>query len=72
MRRRMRGLIETEFSSVKILTGSDLSQRKLPFMYARSVNQGPTVWFTAGIHGDEVGGMVVVQEIFRWEIKNYD
>jgi predicted deacylase len=33
-------------------------------MEARSGQPGPTVWLTAGIHGDEVGGVVVVQEIF--------
>ena len=34
-------------------------------MEARSVKRGPKVWLTACIHGDEVGGMVVIQEIFR-------
>lgn len=33
-------------------------------METRSGCPGPTVWLTAGIHGDEVGGIVVVQEIF--------
>lgn len=31
---------------------------------ARSGREGPSVWLTAGVHGDEVGGIVVVQEIF--------
>ena len=33
-------------------------------MEARSGRDGPSVWLTAGIHGDEIGGVVVVQEIF--------
>ena len=54
-----------EFSFIKILTGSDLSNRRLPIMSIKSINPGPIVWLTACVHGDEVGSMVVVQEIFR-------
>ncbi len=54
-----------EFSFIKILTGSDLSNRRLPLMSIKSVNPGPTIWLTACVHGDEVGSMVVVQELFR-------
>jgi hypothetical protein len=49
----------------KILTGSDLSRRRLPFMAAESSRPGPVVWLTACSHGDEVGDMVVIQEIFK-------
>ena len=58
-----------DYSFVKIMTGSDLSSRKLPLMSIKSVNPGPVVWLTACIHGDEVGGMVIIQEIFK-KIKN--
>ena len=54
-----------EYSFLKILTGSDLSQRKLPVMEAKSVNSGPVVWLTACVHGDELGGIVIIQEIFK-------
>jgi predicted deacylase len=48
------------------LTGSDLSRRRIPWMEARSPDgEGPLVWITACCHGDEVGGIVVIQEIFR-------
>lgn len=53
------------YSFVKLLTGSDLSRRRLPFMTLKSENQGPLIWLTACIHGDEVGGMVIIQELFR-------
>lgn len=33
-------------------------------MEARSGRRGPSVWLTAGVHGDEIGGVVVVHEIF--------
>jgi predicted deacylase len=52
-------------SFLKILTGSNLSRRRLPFMAAESDNPGPVVWLTACGHGDEVGGIVVVQETFK-------
>ena len=53
---------ETKYSFVKIMTGSDLSIRRLPMMVTRSPNPGDVVWLTACVHGDEVGGVVVVQE----------
>jgi uncharacterized protein len=34
-------------------------------MTAESGVRGPVIWLTACCHGDEVGGIVVVQEIFR-------
>lgn len=53
------------YSFLKILSGSDLSRRRLPYMRAESPVAGPTLWLTACCHGDEVGGIVVVQEVFR-------
>lgn len=52
-------------SFLNILTGSDLSRRRLPLMSATSPEPGPVLWLTACGHGDEVGGIVVVQEIFK-------
>lgn len=53
------------YSFLKILTGSDLSRRRLAMMKAESSRPGPVVWLTACVHGDEVGGVVVIQEIFK-------
>jgi predicted deacylase len=47
------------------MTGSDLSRRRLPLMAAESPCSGPVVWLTACVHGDEVGGIVVIQELFK-------
>lgn len=52
-------------SFARILTTSDLSVRQLPMLEARSINPGPVVWLTACAHGDEVGGLVIIQEIFK-------
>lgn len=52
-------------SFLKVLTGSELSRHRLPYMVAEAESPGPTIWLTAGCHGDEVGGMVVAQEVFR-------
>ncbi len=42
-----------------------MSRRRLPYMSARSALPGPAVWLTACCHGDEVGGIVIIQEIFK-------
>ncbi|HPW39830.1 MAG TPA: succinylglutamate desuccinylase/aspartoacylase family protein [bacterium] len=49
----------------KIMTGSDLSTRRLAIMSAKSKNPGPVVWLTGCVHGDEVGGIAVIQEVFK-------
>jgi len=53
------------YSFHSILTGSDLARRRLPFMAAESTKSGPVIWLTACGHGDEVGGIVIIQEIFK-------
>ncbi|MFH1738962.1 MAG: M14 family metallopeptidase, partial [bacterium] len=53
------------YAFLPILTGSDLSRRRLPFMAAECLEPGPVVWLTACGHGDEVGGIVVIQDIFK-------
>jgi hypothetical protein len=53
------------YSFLKILSGSDLSRRRLPYMTAVSPQTGPAVWLTACSHGEEVGGIAVVQEVFK-------
>ena len=57
--------VRNHFSFKKIMTGSDLSRRRLPIMCATSDNPGPVVWLTACSHGDEVSGIVVIQEVFK-------
>ena len=57
--------VKIHYSFKKIMTGSDLSRRRLPLMSAVSANPGPLVWLTACGHGDEVTGIVVIQEIFK-------
>lgn len=57
--------VKIKYSFLKILTASDLSRRRLPLMSIESVNSGPTLWLAACIHGDEVSGMVIIQEIFK-------
>uniref|UniRef100_A0A7C4YDG9 Succinylglutamate desuccinylase/Aspartoacylase catalytic domain-containing protein n=1 Tax=candidate division WOR-3 bacterium TaxID=2052148 RepID=A0A7C4YDG9_UNCW3 len=59
-----------KFSFLKIMTSSDLSVRKLPLMEIRSRNEGPVLWLTACSHGEEIGGVVVIQEVFK-KLKKY-
>ena len=56
---------KVRYSFMKILTGSDLSRRRLPFMAVESIHPGPVVWLTGCIHGDEVTGIVTIQEVFK-------
>lgn len=57
--------VKIKYSFLKILTASDLSRRQLPFMSIESANPGPVIWLTACVHGDEVSGIVIIQEIFK-------
>ncbi|MBN1293587.1 MAG: succinylglutamate desuccinylase/aspartoacylase family protein [Candidatus Latescibacteria bacterium] len=57
--------VKISYSFKKIMTGSDLSRRRLPFMSAVSDNPGPVLWLTACGHGDEICGIVIIQEIFK-------
>ncbi|MCF7823133.1 MAG: succinylglutamate desuccinylase/aspartoacylase family protein [Candidatus Marinimicrobia bacterium] len=53
------------YSFVNILSASDLTRRRLPRMSIVSPVPGPTLWLTACGHGDEVSGMVIIQELFK-------
>jgi predicted deacylase len=57
--------ISQHYSSIKILTGSDLSKRRIPMMEMTSEANGPTLWLTGCMHGDEIGGTVVIHEVFK-------
>lgn len=59
-----------KYRFLKILTGSDLSSRKLPLIKFNSIHPGPVIWLLGCMHGDEVGGLVVIQEIFN-RLKKY-
>src|SRR4030042_2622088 len=63
--KRKKGGQKVSYSFLKIMTGSDLSRRRLPFMSVQSANPGPLVWLTGCIHGDEVTGIVTIQEVFK-------
>lgn len=47
------------------MTGHDLSVRRIPVMSVEGPESGPVVILSACIHGDEIGGTVVVHELFR-------
>lgn len=56
---------QIRYSFINVLTGSDLSSRRLALMLAKSKNDGPVVWLTGCVHGEEVGGIAIIQEIFK-------
>lgn len=47
------------------MTGSDLAKRRIPTMDMDSEKPGPLVWFTGCMHGDEIGGTVIIHELFK-------
>jgi len=56
---------QIHYSFINVLTGSDLSSRRLAIMEAKSQQAGPVVWLTGCVHGEEVGGIAIIQEIFK-------
>lgn len=38
---------------------------RLPVIVARGEEDGPTLWITAGVHGDEVTGVAAAQDVFH-------
>lgn len=57
--------IKLHYTLIKVMTGHDLSIRQIPFMEIKSKNNGPAIVLTACMHGEEIGGTVVIQELFK-------
>lgn len=53
------------YSFLNVFTSSDLAARRLALMRAETRVAKPVVWLTGCIHGDEVGGMVVIHQVFK-------
>ncbi|TYB78900.1 succinylglutamate desuccinylase/aspartoacylase family protein [Bizionia myxarmorum] len=51
---------EVDFDVAKLHTASSIN---VPIIIERSKKPGPTVLFTAGIHGDEVNGVEIVRQL---------
>ena len=51
---------ELNFSFAKLHTNTPID---IPVIVERSLYEGPTVLFTAGIHGDEVNGVEIVRQL---------
>ncbi len=62
--------MKPKYSFINVLTGSDLSIRRLALMEIKSTNPGPVIWLTGAVHGDEVGGIIIIQEIVKLLKKN--
>ena len=56
---------EINFSLAKLLTNTHVD---VPIFIERSKIDGPTVLFTAGIHGDEVNGIEIVRQLISKRI----
>lgn len=54
---------------VQLVKGIDNSYRKIPLIEIDSEKEGPVIWLTAAIHGDEVTGTAIVQSIVKKLLK---
>jgi uncharacterized protein len=59
------GSSRINYAFMKMMTGSDLANRRLPVVSCVATSPGPVVWLTACSHGDEVGGMAVIHDLFK-------
>jgi len=59
--------LKTVFRSLRVRTipGTLAEGLRLPYLEATGPIEGPVVWLTACVHGDEVGSTVIVHEVFR-------
>ncbi len=56
---------QIRYAYQQLFVAADLARRRLPLIRARADAAGPTLWLTACAHGDEVGGIAVIHEVFR-------
>jgi predicted deacylase len=56
---------KVHYSFLKLMTGYDLALRRIPVMEIESKLPGPLIVLTGCIHGDEIGGTVVIHELFK-------
>jgi len=61
----LKNQIKISYSYINILDGKDMPFNRLPLIKIASEKPGPTVWITACVHGDEVGGIIVTQELVK-------
>lgn len=59
---------ETKTIELNIATLHTLTELKIPIIVSRSIHKGPTVLFSAGLHGDELIGIEIVREIIIKQI----
>jgi len=54
---------ELQLPIARLVTGTEMS---LPVMVLHGVEPGPGLWLDAAIHGDEIGGVAVIQRVLGW------
>lgn len=53
---------EVDLPTARLVTGERLS---LPVAVVHGADPGPTVWLSAAIHGDEIGGVEIIAQVLR-------
>ncbi len=54
---------ETKTIELNIATLHTMTELKVPIIVSRSIYEGPTVLFSAGLHGDELTGIEIVRQL---------
>lgn len=54
--------VELDLPTARLVTGERLS---LPVAVVHGASPGPTVWLSAAIHGDEIGGVDIISRVLR-------
>ena len=59
---------ETKIIELQIATLHTMTELKIPVIVSRSIHPGPTVLFSAGLHGDELIGVEIVRQLITKKI----
>lgn len=59
---------ESKTVDMEIAKLHNTAELKIPIIIHRSLNDGPTVLFSAGIHGDEINGVEIVRQLISKKI----
>ena len=54
---------ESKTINMEIATLHTMTKLKIPIIVERSKYSGPTILFSAGLHGDEINGIEIVRQI---------
>ncbi len=58
--------LKLEIKTIECFEGIDGAKHQLPVIMLDSGKEGPVLWVTAALHGDEVNGIEVIHRVFKF------